>query len=269
MIRNLLLGKAILPSTSIMPSTKYQRVHQAIQLNNIKSNQRQQQHCRWLAWTGRAPSSRWANGQPKAMANGSWSWSSGQSRGKPHSYSRKTDKTIFNILRGGLLLWLGQPAANATAEEATSEAFLLLELVQGRVRAAVQLGPGHWPPSQLFSLSPGPQLVFCWLFGIEKWNRPFPVNDGSVHRLRLRLQGQRLFLTLDQLPIQTILNSGPQPQFPAGPLQLFLGGFYFACWMELNPPICLSGMPAELARRALVQLQLSDPSSIRGQLKAY
>ncbi|KAL3095408.1 hypothetical protein niasHS_007507 [Heterodera schachtii] len=130
---------------------------------------------------------------------------------------REVALLIRSKQRSGVLLFAGDP----------SSAFVLLELVHGRLRAAVRLAPVNSPPAQLFSLT--------------------NVDDGLPHSVRFRLHGRRLLLLLDSLPILSTFNAGPVQLFPVNSVPLFIGG-----------------IPIELGRRSLINFCLSDISSIRG-----
>uniref|UniRef100_A0A914H9P7 Uncharacterized protein n=1 Tax=Globodera rostochiensis TaxID=31243 RepID=A0A914H9P7_GLORO len=142
----------------------------------------------------------------------------GEWRAQPEDSGERELAMVFRSRqRSGVLLFAGDP----------SSSFVLLELVQGRLRAAVQLSASNFPPSQLFS--------------------PSSVDDGLAHSVRLRIHGHCLLLLLDSLPALSVFNVGSVPMFPVHAVPLFVGG-----------------IPIELGRRALVNFCLSDSSSIRG-----
>uniref|UniRef100_A0A915NV06 Uncharacterized protein n=1 Tax=Meloidogyne floridensis TaxID=298350 RepID=A0A915NV06_9BILA len=118
----------------------------------------------------------------------------------------------------GTMFWLG---------DKDDDSFILLELVRGRLRAAVQLGKGHEPYSQLYSMN--------------------IVSDSKSHWLVIGIYGQKFYLTVDDFPTQFAINTGPLNFFPNEFLQIYFGG-----------------VPADLGRRALVHFIISDASSIIG-----
>uniref|UniRef100_A0A1I8BRQ7 EGF-like domain-containing protein n=1 Tax=Meloidogyne hapla TaxID=6305 RepID=A0A1I8BRQ7_MELHA len=119
----------------------------------------------------------------------------------------------------GTMFWLG---------DKHDDSFILLELMRGRLRAAIQLGKGHEPYSQLYSMN--------------------IVSDSKSHWLVIGIYGQKFYLTVDDFPTQFAINTGPLNFFPNEFLEIYFGG-----------------VPADLGRRALVHFKISDASSIIGK----
>ncbi|KAF7634264.1 hypothetical protein Mgra_00006342, partial [Meloidogyne graminicola] len=107
------------------------------------------------------------------------------------------------------------------------ESFMILELIRGRLRLALQLGKGHEPYSQLYSMN--------------------IVNDAKSHWLVISLNGKKLYLTVDDFPTQFAINTGPLNYFPDDFVQIYFGG-----------------VPADLGRRGLVHFRIFDSSSVIG-----